>query len=116
MPQQLKFSHDLPLWLETRLLRKHDYYIYSRVYNDCIVFQKKPKQGELVVVPKLQPDQQISLMTRCDRIVDFFPDPYSAVMAVRQRLHNMSQGLSMAERQFVVEYMDENFPESDRGK
>lgn len=111
----MKFSHKLPFALESKLIHRCGYHIQGRVWQDSIIFVKdKPtKQSELrlVVNTKLPKSVQDNLDKRCDTIVGFFHDPYSMIMPVRQRLHNFIQGLpTFEERQYVLEYMDENFP------
>jgi hypothetical protein len=64
---------------------------------------------------KLTISEECELTKRCDRIVGHFMDPYAHQSSVRIRLHNMMQGLSSpAQRAFVQEYMDENFPEEKK--
>lgn len=48
---------------------------------------------------------------RCDRIINFFADPFNNIGPVRTRLYNMARTLKTApERQYVQDYMDDNFP------
>lgn len=58
--------------------------------------------------------QKKSLENRCDNIVNFFPDPYAVPESVRARLKIIMQKLTAPEAQFVLEYMDENFPILDK--
>ncbi len=51
------------------------------------------------------------LERRCDNIISHYQDPYNNVLAVRTRLCNMAKTLKTApERQYVQDYMDDNFP------
>lgn len=59
--------------------------------------------------------QKKALERRCDNIVNFFPDPFSVPESVRARLTIMMQKLMADEAQFVLEFMDENFPIVDKG-
>lgn len=110
----LKLHHSIPFQLESRLIHFFGYAIQGRQYKESITFIRNPPKGDVIVVgDKAGPTngRKQALETRCDNIVAMFPDPYSAVNAVRTRLHNMAQSLvEMKERQFVVEYMAENFP------
>lgn len=121
---KLRMRYAIPFALESKLCNKFGFAVDSRKFQDCITFVKsKTRPGRttirasaltsnVTVSPGLTAEEQKKLVERCDTIVDWFPDPYNAIMAVRQRLHNVSQALpSMAARQFVVDYMEENFPE-----
>lgn len=50
------------------------------------------------------------LERQCDNIVGFFNDPFNSTVQVRQRLVNISINMDDEERQYVQDYMDENFP------
>lgn len=129
--KKLKFTSKLPFALESKLVTKLGYAVEKRVPNESIHFIQRtilPKviknlvptssvNVHAVIGPSLSLSdiQQAELMRRCDNIVDFFPDPYNQGKAIRQRLHNMSQTLSVSERQFVLDYMDDNFPLKDYG-
>ena len=61
--------------------------------------------------------EEFVLEQRCDNIADWFADPYKMTPSVRARLNNMRRALnSQEEQQFVLEYMDYNFPLNDQGK
>lgn len=131
--KRLRMRYAIPFYLEKRLCDKFGFEVESKKFNDSIVFVKtkkknitpahihvavdntKPKQT-ITFSPALDEKEKTKLEQQCDAIVDFFPDPYKAIPAVRQRLHNMSQGKSLAARQFVLEYMDENFPQDYIGR
>lgn len=119
MPERvLRMKSSMPFALESKLIHKYGWVIQQRKPGEFIefVFKPKPADSNVVKFPDpISPERRKDLMTRCDNIVDFFPDPYNAQRAVRTRLHNMSQTLIAAERQFVLEYMDENFPLVDDG-
>lgn len=121
MPERvLRFKSDMPFALESKLIHRYGYVIQQRKPGEYIEFVFNPKPIDKDNVVKLFPnpipaDRRKELMIRCDNIVDFFSDPYNSQRAVRTRLHNMSQTLNAQERQFVLEYMDENFPLVDAG-
>jgi hypothetical protein len=137
MPQSnrvLKFKPGLPFNLESKLCNRWGYAVEQRIYGQFVSFRYSPKPiGPVIpttttkptVVPESnvtalfpQPivaTRQSELLKRCDNIVDFFPDPYNSEKAIRTRLHNMSQTLPANERQFVQDYMDDNFPTHDKG-
>lgn len=111
--------YSLPFHLEHKLVNKFGYVIEIKRFNDCIVFVKpkkakpKAKAAQVIYTPGLTSYQQKQLTQRCDNLVDHFPDPYSVPTAVRQRLHNLAQSLaSLAERQHVINFMEEHFPET----
>lgn len=116
--QSLKFRSSLPWDAERRLVDKYGYDLVKREYNTGYYFlfrKRAPKMGPEVDIgdkhKNLSITQQAELMKRCDNIVDFFEKPYDHVSAVRIRLHNMCQGLkTVAERQFVAEFIDTEFP------
>lgn len=139
-PRVLKFKPGLPFNLESKLCNRFGYAVEQRIYGQFVSFRYSPKpigpvlpaktsttttnvvnlrdkltMSPVNVVTTLTATQQTELMKRCDNIVDFFPDPYNSEKAIRTRLHNMSQTLPALERQFVVDYMDDNFPTHERG-
>lgn len=122
LPATIKFQYSLPMWMEKKLENFYGFETVDRVYNQYIIMRKKkpnqepvsrvPKKATSLINPKsdLSLTKQAELLKRCDNIVEFFPEPYSAVPAVRTRLHNMMQHLkTLAERQFVQDFMDEEF-------
>lgn len=135
MQRTIKFRSDLPHHLEDRFVHKWGYAVKQRVWKDFVSFHKSyisdkdktTSMTSLVVVPAdsnvtplfshgaLTQFQKAALERRCDNIVNFFPDPYNSIMPIRTRLHNISQAMTSNERQFVLEYMDENFPLVDTG-
>jgi hypothetical protein len=60
--------------------------------------------------------QKTALAKRCDNIVMMFPDPYAVPESVRARLKVVMQRMTLPEAQFVLDYMDENFPIVDIGE
>lgn len=116
MRRTLKLQPDTPEWLVSRLVLKHKYHVASRAPSVAITLLKvTPTNDAKYTVDrtgKLSPVEEYELERRCDRVVDWFPDPYKESKAVRTRLHNLRQHLkTVAEQQFVLDYMDENFPE-----
>lgn len=135
MPMRsLKMKPGLPRHLEEALKQKWGFKVQKVVMmpNQYTLFAKPyvsdQDKGGNVIAPlvnnkvvelfqnKLTAYEQAALERRCDNIVSFFPDPYNSIMPVRTRLHNMSQTLSLVEQQYILEYMDENFPIDDKGK
>jgi len=137
MPSRmLKMRHDFPAYMENRLVQKWNYAVDKRVWKDCIIFKKsyisdKESKDPLAGVrstirasandtvgpvnlnshrDELSAYQKRTLERRCDNIVNHFPDPYSAVIPIRIRLHNVAQALMPLERAFIEEFMEENFP------
>lgn len=138
--RMLKMKASLPIHLEARLVNKWGYAIDKRVHGDFILFKKtyisdrvavnndgvqrtirasidKPTTTTTetkIVYPNfktdLTPHHKKALEMRCDNIVNHFPDPYAVPESVRARLCIIMQRLTMVEAQFVLEYMDENFP------
>lgn len=132
----VKLKNVVPYELENRMVNKWGYAIERRVPGDYILFKKSyvsdkgddegvkrtihapPVNLNNVVMLKdnLSTYQKKSLEKRCDNIVNFFPDPYSVPMSVRARLMTIMDKMCLAEAQFVLEYMDENFPIVDKGE
>lgn len=128
----LKFKPGLPFNLESKLCNRFGYAVEQRIYGQFVSFRYSPKPIGPVLPAKstttdnvvqlikagtgtgIVASRQSELLKRCDNIVDFFPDPYNSEKAIRTRLHNMSQTLPAAERQFVQDFMDDNFPTHDR--
>lgn len=124
----IKLKYGLPFQMESHLVNKLGYFVVQRVYNDYIMFSRHETPGEPLqkkdnVVPfkgdsfafadNLGVEKCKELCRRCDNIVKSFNDPYKFIGPVRQRLHNMSQGLPLREQQYVQDYMDEHFPHDE---
>jgi hypothetical protein len=130
---KLKMRYSLPVHLEQKLRNKYGWAVESQKYNEHITFVKIPKNQPALIIPSVKPTirvkagttsstlvfspgitekEKTALTERCDRIIDNFQDPYSAVMGVRQRLINLSSSLPLAQKQFVLDFMEEEFPES----
>lgn len=136
MRRSLKLKPGTPIWVEQRLTIGKGYHVAKRIPGEYTLLAKldnpnttnvqhhsvinnvsKPDNGMAVLREPLSLQEEQALEIRCDRIVHYFPDPYAMNNAVRTRLHNMMQTLpSVQERQFVLDYMDENFPLEDKGK
>lgn len=124
MRRTIKMNTEIPFWLESKLVNKYGYYIQKRFPGEYILFVKMSNTTvssnniNQVVKPdvpslgrQMTAAEEHILEQRCDTIVDFFPKPYDVVPSVRARLNNMRQTLqSVEEQQFVLEYMDYNFP------
>lgn len=124
------------------MVNKWGYAIEKRVPNDFIMFKRSyisdknagPDDGvkrtirasvnDNVVTPDFKPvrhpdlsnHKKKELERRCDNIVHHFPDPFSVPESVRARLNIAMQKMTVPEAQFVLEYMDENFPITDKGE
>jgi hypothetical protein len=121
----LKLRHDLPFVLEQILINKYGYDVSSKLYGVYGIFEKDmlkddtlPWEDRNNILPfGLTDAQKTALFTRCDNVVGFFPDPYAVPLSVRQRLMNMCASLqTLPERQFVLEYADDNFPMVETGQ
>jgi hypothetical protein len=118
MKRTLKFKDTLPLHLEQRLIHKYGYSLEKRSFNEYFLFSKEYISDSSNIDPpfdtnkhKLSNLDEQKLIKQCDNICLRFPDPYAVPMSVRARLTNMSKNLrTLPERQFILEYMDENFP------
>jgi hypothetical protein len=114
--KRLRMRYAIPFYLEQILVTKFGFYVESRKFGDCISFVKPSKkstsgqQQTFTVVSSLTTEEERKLLARCDSIVDFYPDPWQAVPAIRQRLHNIAQALPEPAREFVLKYRKENFP------
>lgn len=116
MRRTLKLSPSTPDEIVRQLVIRHNYIVESRISGVSITLIKiTPTSDAKYTVDqtgKLSPVEAYELERRCDRVVEWFPDPYAANKDVRRRLHNLRQHLkTIAEQQFVLDYMDENFPE-----
>lgn len=113
----LRFKTNFPFHLETKLVNRYGYAVQQRKPGEFVefVYSPKPASNVVMLTQPVAATRQTELLMRCDNIVEFFPDPYNSQRAVRTRLHNMSQTLSSAEKQFVLDYMDDNFPLVDKG-
>lgn len=117
MRRTLKLKFDAPDDLVRRLVLKHHYVVSSRIPAVAITLLKVTNNDNSSTYTvdrtgKLSPAEEYELERRCDRIVEWFPDPYKETKAVRTRLHNLRQyRKTVAEQQFILDYMDENFPE-----
>lgn len=116
MRRELKLLPDTPDEVVRNLVNKYHYDVISRVPSVGITLRKVTTNGgyplTVVTTGVLGPVEKYELECTMDRIVDMFADPYGQWKDVRRRLHNFRQGRkTVAEQQFVLEYMDENFPE-----
>jgi hypothetical protein len=116
MRRTLKLRPDTPDGVVRQLVIKHHYVVQSRVSGVGITLTKITPTSDAKYTAErtgtLSPVEEYELERRCDRIVEWFADPYGHTKEVRRRLHNLRQHLKLtAEQQFVLEYMDENFPE-----
>lgn len=121
----LKFRHDLPFYLEMRLINKIGYHIQSRVFKETITFARSdtfagklkpiehPKPLDPPLSAGLSEEKCAELEKRCDRICNQFADPYNMAKPIIQRLANIAQGLPRAEQEYIDEYIMENFPEEE---
>lgn len=131
----LKVRDDIPVYLEARLQNKWGFLVQKKLteskyilFGKPYISDKEPEKPAVIaptnndnkVIPlfqnKLTKFEQAALERRCENIVNFFTDPYNSVVPIRTRLHNMSQKLTEAERQYIIDYMDDNFPLVDTGK
>jgi hypothetical protein len=114
--KSLKLRYDLPFRLEMILINKYGYRIDKKIYGQYLIFSKSDEPAPNVLAlpdysQKVSDYRKKELERICDSIVSFFHDPYSVPLAVRTRLHNRAQTLEkLPERQFILEYMDDNFP------
>ncbi len=116
MRRTIKLHIDTPPDVVSNLVCQGGYRVIQRLPSVGITLQKITPTSDAKFAAQqdgqLTPTQKYELECQCDRIVDFFADPYSQTSAVRTRLHNLRQHLkTVTEQQHVLEYMDENFPE-----
>jgi hypothetical protein len=127
-PRVLKFKHTFPWLLERRLRNEFRYNEMQRIWGgsdgDYMIFRRTGgEQTNLPAENRKPPDkptfefsmsnaEKYALEKRLDAMVGNFQDPYKKVVEVRRRLHNYGQALATVERrQFVIDYIEENFPE-----
>lgn len=143
--RMVKIRSDLPVHLEHRFVTKWgfaidkrmlDYTLFKKNYISDVTINddglkrtiRASASGTTTTVdtkiiypefgnkhPSLSTYQKKALEKRCDNIVNFFPDPFSVPESVRARLKIIMQKMMADEAQFVLEYMDENFPIADKG-
>lgn len=131
MLKTIRFRADLPYYLEIRLQNKdHGFHVQTRVFKESITFGKNTQSKETlaptgeayakeetmadILIKQSQlppPARRLELERRCDNIVCFYPDPYNCTRAIRVRLTMMQQKMCQADKNFIQQYMDENFPE-----
>lgn len=118
MRKMLKFRPGTPETLISQLVLKYQYKVVSRLPMEGITllkvlpYKETVRAGPIDMGTAITAARKFELEKRCDRIVDWFPDPYSQYKDVRHRLHNLRQSLNTAaEQQCVLDFMDENFPE-----
>lgn len=101
----IKVRHDLPFMRRQTLLNKYGYHVQKESFKEFVVFAKGEVKKE-----QLSLHQEAELTKRCDNIALSFTDPYANVGPLRARIVGMMARMSDAEKEFVQEYMDENFP------
>lgn len=137
--RSIKMKPNLPFRLESKLVNRYGYYIQKRFPGEYILFVKmgnaKPDMKAAVASPiSTQPNPAINaevpslgrqltvgeefiLEQRCDNVANFYADPYAFARQIIIRLNNMRQALgSVEEQQFVLDYMNYNFPEDEEKK
>lgn len=134
MRRTIKLRYEAPEEAVEKLVKEYNYRVSERVFQQHILLAKivnehltplpKPVEKASNVVNLYNPphvpsssesvtaERKRQLEDQCDKIIDWFPDPYRMYAAVRTRLHNFRQRLPIPEQQFVLEFMDEHFPEN----
>lgn len=132
----LTLRYDIPMWMEQKLIHFYGFKKGEQKYNQYHKFirqkgeSKFQKSRKMTMQEKIEhpvtcglirsnPDLSITvqaeLLRRIDNVVSFFKKPYDHVPAVRQRLHNLMQGLkTQAERDFVHDFMEDEFPANQK--
>jgi len=115
---RLKTKYTLPFFVEQRLVQKFGFAVESRVFGDGITFVKRERKPaekprlKTIYYPSLTDAEQKALLKRCELIVDFYPKPYEARKAIRQRLINLAEVMvEKAKYQYIMDFMEEFFPE-----
>jgi hypothetical protein len=111
MPEKLvlKFKSSMPLHLEHALVQKFGFTIDSRISGYNVVVSRArpaphPRQKGTDAIRKAH------LLQRCRNISAFYESPKNHAKSVRQRLHNLAQGLPDHEVKIILDYMDKEFP------
>lgn len=135
MQRLLRFKHNLPFYLESRLCNRFGYHVQRRQFQEYTIFARSEVfQGRLKEVVRQSPPKSndktkaeevkatsiihgfpsISKMQeldkRCERIVSGFKHPYDHVPQIYQRFAIMKQGLPEAEQAYINDFLDEQFP------
>jgi len=117
----LKLRYDMPYPERNRLYDK-GYRFEKHVHNQYDLFVKIDPSNENKITDTvhylqnqpLTPGEEYSLEARCDRIVNFFADPYAHEEACRGRLMRLVAILpTVAQQEFVLEYIKDNFPTAE---
>ena len=115
MNRTLTLHADTPREIQELLKQKFGYYLRTYVAHEYICFAKDTFTK--AATNKAQPltaEERVDLEARCDRIAYTFQDPYAESAKVRTRLHNIAQSMRPEASQFVMEYMEENFPLNEK--
>lgn len=140
MQRMLRLKHNLPFYLEARLINRFGYHVQRRQFQEYVLFartdvfngklKKFDRQVPSVSNDKntkkklILPSEEATLQKfgfpslskmqeldkRCDRIVSGFKNPYDHVAQIHQRFAIMKQGLPEAEQAYINDFLDEHFP------
>lgn len=109
---KLKFRDTLPFRLELLMVNKFGFVIFSRLHGSYVIYTKREHlQKHPVNTDGLNEVTQTALIRRCNRIVDWYQDPDLFVPSIRTRLTGMAAVLPATQRQFVLDWMDREYPE-----
>lgn len=111
---KIKFRGDMPWHLESMLINKLGFRVFSRYNRDWIILEKVKStfKPEVLINGELPEDVQTMLIKRCNTIVNQFDEPELHLDTLRTRLHNMSQTLPVLQSKYVKEWAERNLKEN----
>lgn len=111
---KIKFRGDMPWRLESMLINKLGFRVFSRSQKDWMILEKVKStfKPEVLINGELPEDVQTMLIKRCNNIVNQFDEPELHLDSLRTRLHNMSQTLPILQCKYVQEWSERNLKEN----
>jgi hypothetical protein len=113
---KIKFRGDLPWKMESLLVNKFGFYVYSRKKigdENWVILEKReqPKKFEVLVQGELPDHTKEELEERCRKIVNLWLDPDAHKDVIRTRVNNMAATLPPHQRKFVHDWVADNLSE-----
>jgi hypothetical protein len=110
---RVRFNADIPFHLENKLINKHGFSVIARKHREWVMLEKPiaPQFKNPLDASTLSEHFQTQCIKDCNRIVNWYgPNPEQATTAIRIRLDSLASSRPSLERQFILEWMERNFP------
>lgn len=109
---KLKFKDNLPLHLEHLLVSKYGFEINARLHGVYIIMSRPHPKAKLKDGDQtgLTEEEQGKWVAKIEDIADKYIDHDLHRTSLRARLYNLAQGQPERDREFILKYMNQEFP------